>query len=147
VLLGSNDVVKDNMHRTAGILRVEGLATAVRNMGREEPLAAHPDLVAEAVASSSWLIRHTVPGNVVQEGDTVAMASARVLRAKPNRTFFDEFDLATLELEAGALDEARSRFEALSKTGRLPYRIYGEASDPLFYLGRMPARTFQRGSA
>jgi hypothetical protein len=43
VLLGSNDVVKDNMHRTAGILRVEGLATAVRNMGREEPLAAHPD--------------------------------------------------------------------------------------------------------
>ncbi|MGY8805301.1 MAG: hypothetical protein ACKVK6_13810, partial [bacterium] len=43
VLPGSNDVVKDNMHRTAGILRVEGLGTAVRNMGREQPLAAHPD--------------------------------------------------------------------------------------------------------
>lgn len=138
-LLGSSDAVKDNIHRTAGNIRAEEIATTVRSLGESESIAAHADLVAEIIASSPWLLRESVPGNVGQEPDSVALAAAKVLRNRSGRSFFDEFDLATLELEAGALADARARFEQLAQTGRLPYRSYLQPSDPLFYLGRIAA--------
>ena len=65
------------------------------------------------------------------------MAAVRVLGQKHDRDFFDEFDLAVLEVEAGALADAQLRLEGLVETGRLAYRGHQQASDPLFYLGRI----------
>jgi tetratricopeptide (TPR) repeat protein len=45
--------------------------------------------------------------------------------------------LATLEVEAGALEDAQLRLEDLAETGRFAYRGHRQASDPLFYLGRI----------
>jgi tetratricopeptide (TPR) repeat protein len=88
-----------------------------------------------------------VPGNVNQEPDSVAMSAVKLLRRKTDRSFFDEFDLATLELEAGALEAARARFETLSQSGRMPYRYTMQASDPFFYLGRIAALQGDRDAA
>lgn len=137
LLLGSSDAVKDKIHRTAGNIRAEELSTLIRDLGDSKPLAGQAHLVAELFAASPWLIHQKIPGNVGQESDSVAMAAAKALGKKQDRSFFDEFDLATLELEGGALDEARARFAKLSQSGRMPYRSYLQPSAPLFYLGRI----------
>ena len=137
VLLGSGDVVRDNLHVTAGNARAAEIAREIKELTSSTLLVSSPELIAELLAAESWLSREITPGNIDREGEGPELGAVRVLAKKDERDFFDEFDLATLEVEAGNLEDARLRFEVLAETGRRAYRGSWQASDPLFYLGRI----------
>ncbi|MFT5444527.1 MAG: tetratricopeptide (TPR) repeat protein, partial [Myxococcota bacterium] len=137
VLMGRSDLTLDDAHRTKGGEQAQRLAEEVASLPASEPIASHPDLAAGVLAAASWVADENAMGNVGQERATQYQAAVAILKEKTPRDFFDEFDLATLELEAGDLPAARERFRALAEMGRLPYRGHWQASSPLFYLGRI----------
>ncbi|MCH7869134.1 MAG: glycosyltransferase family 39 protein [Myxococcales bacterium] len=137
VLLRNGEMVRDELHMIAGRLKAHEIAREIKERTSSTMLASQPELVAQMLAAASWLSREITPGNVGQEDESSLMAAVRVLGQKHDRDFFDEFDLAVLEVEAGALADAQLRLEGLVETGRLAYRGHQQASDPLFYLGRI----------
>jgi tetratricopeptide (TPR) repeat protein len=137
VLLNSGDMVRDKVHMDAGASRAGEIAQEIEARMSSTELASQSELVAEMLAAASWAANENTPGNVGQDDESLQMAAVRVLRKKQKRDFFDEFDLATLEVEAGALEDAKLRLEDLAETGRFAYRGHRQASDPLFYLGRI----------
>ena len=137
VLLNSTDMVRDKVHMAAGASRAGEIAQEIEARMSSTELASQSELVAEMLAAASWAANENTPGNVGQDDESLRMAAVRVLRKKQKRDFFDEFDLATLEVEAGALEDAQLRLEDLAETGRFAYRGNRQSSDPLFYLGRI----------
>ncbi len=139
IFLSPDDAIRDDIHREQGLAqsnRTFERAGAVIGSGR---LAWHPEIPAKVLALAPWRTAWARPGYVDQEERTITEAAIEILRNDPKQSFLDEFDLATLELEAGDLDAAQARFESLAETGHLAYRTYYQASDPRFYLGRIAA--------
>ena len=142
-----DDTVRDIRHRVVGGLEADRLAREVASRSEAQPLAALHAEVGDVLASAAWVARENLPGNLDRERRSPLGEAADRLAARGVDDFFARFDLATLELEAGRLDEARQRFEALAETGRRAYRTYNQASDPAFYLGRIAALEGRRADA
>lgn len=136
LFMGRDDAVRDYAHREAGGALADLYAREIEQ-DTSRLYTPDPEAAAQMIAASSWLVEENPPGNVAQDHEGLVEAAARVLTARPDRDVYDEFDLATLELKAGALNAAQARFATVVANGALPDRGYDQPSDPLFYLGRI----------
>lgn len=142
-----DDTARDHRHRVRGGTLADRAAEHVVERDAGTPLSGKPEEMARVLAAAPWFARDNLPGNLDREVSSPFADAAALLRADPPKDFFGRFDLAVLELEAGEIERARARFEALAATGRRAYRTYTQPSDPAFYLGRIAARQGDREEA
>jgi len=119
----------------------------MRRLTETEPVAWHRDLSARILAATPWWIEPLGASFLPREDWSIERAAAEIVAARPDKTFFDELDLATLTLAAGDLEGAEGLFTRLAATGRSAYRMAWQPSDPRFYLGRIAALRGDRKTA
>ena len=143
-----NDPIREREYfAEGGLRRRRQIGRLQQLIRRAPPIARHREVVASGLAATPWAIESSLPGYVSQDHESLLTLAAAQIREREDRSFFDDFDLAVLELTAGDLDAANDRFTALAESGRVAYRTYRQSSDPVFYLGRIAALQGERERA
>ena len=143
-----NDRIRERDYfKEGGLRRKEQIALLKQLIQSAPPIARHRAVVANGLAVTPWAIESSLPGYVSQDAESLLKLAAEQIGERGDRSFFDDFDRATLELTAGDLDAAKDHFSALAESGRVAYRTYRQPSDPLFYLGRIAALRGERERA